>query len=95
MIRPQKTKTHRVHLTVGGNLISYEGPTSTPTAGTTTIKTHWNLVISTKNAKYATFDIKDFYLNSKLLEYEYIKIHKSLILAVFINLCNLHNLIDD
>jgi len=93
-IRHQKTETHRVRLTAGGNLISYEGTTSTPTAAITTIKAHWNSVISTKGAKYATLDIKDFYLNSKLKDYEYMKMHISLFPDEFINLYNLKHLID-
>ena len=77
-IRPQKTETHRVRLIAGGNLISYDGITSTPTAAITTIKDHWNLVISTKGARYATLDIKDFYLNSQLKDYKCMKMHVSL-----------------
>ena len=50
-IRPQKTKTHRVQLTVGGNKISYEGPVSTPTADLTTAKLHWNIILSTPDGK--------------------------------------------
>lgn len=38
--RPQKTEVHRVRLTAGGNLIKYDGNTSTPKSGITTIKTH-------------------------------------------------------
>ena len=39
-IRPQKSEKHRVRLTIGSNLISYAGTTSTPTAAITTIKAH-------------------------------------------------------
>ena len=94
-IRPQKTETHRVRLTAGGNLISYNGVTSTPTAGITTIKAHWNSVISTPGSKYATIDIKDYYLNSKLKEYEYMRIHISLIPQEFIDLYNLQSIVGD
>ena len=94
-ICPQKAETHRVRLTVGGNLISYSGITSTPTAAITTIKAHWNSVISTPGSKYATLDIKDFYLNSKLKEYEYMKMHISLFPQEFINAYNLNDLVDE
>ena len=40
IIRPQKTKTHRVRLTAGGNKLSYEGPVSTPSSDLTTDKLH-------------------------------------------------------
>ena len=93
-IRPQKTETHRVRLTAGGNLISYEGITSTPTAAITTIKTHWNSVMSTKNARHATLDIKDFFLNSNLIDYEHVKLHISLIPTEFIESHQLQDLVD-
>ena len=48
-------------------------------AGLETIKIHLNSTISTKDAKYATADIGNFYTNSKLKSPEYMKIHLSLI----------------
>ena len=83
-IRPQKTEIHRVRLNAGGNLISYKGTTSTPTVAITTIKAHWNSVISTKDVKYTPLDIKDFYLNSQLKDYKYMKMHISLFLSDFV-----------
>ena len=94
-MRPQKTETHRVQLTSGGNFISCDRTTSTPAAAIATIKAHWNSAISTKGAKYAMLDIKDFYLNSKLKEYECMKMRASLFPEEFINLCNLQDLVDD
>ena len=73
-IWPQKIEIYRVRLTAGGNLIDYPGVTSIPMAGIVTIKTHWNSVISTPNNKYYTIDIKDFYLNSLLESFEYMRI---------------------
>ena len=88
-ICPKKTESHRVQLTAGGNLISYNRTTSTPTAAITIIKAYQNSVISAENARYATLDIKDFYLNSKLKEYEYMKLHITLIPKDFVNLYQL------
>lgn len=68
--RPCKTETHRVRLTVGWNLISHAGVTSTSTAAITSIKANWNFVISAPNIYYATLDVNDFYLNSRLKDYE-------------------------
>ena len=51
-------------MTIGGNLLEYEGKTSTETASLETIKIHLNSTISTKNAKYAAADIGNFYTNS-------------------------------
>ena len=50
-IRTQKTKTHRVRLTVGGDKLSYEGPVSTTTEDLTTAKIHWNSVLSRPDGK--------------------------------------------
>ena len=40
------------------------------TADNITSKILWNSVISTKGARYAGFDIKNFYLGTPLDEYE-------------------------
>ena len=82
-----------MRLIAGGNLVSYNGITSTPIAAITTIKANWNSVILSPGSKYTTIDIKDFYLNSKLEDYEYMKIHKSLLPQEFIDLYNLQSLI--
>ena len=60
-----------MRLKAGGNLINYPGNTSILTAGIVIIKTYWNSVISAPNERYGTIDIKDFYLNTKLTNFEY------------------------
>ena len=52
------------------------------------------MVISTEGTRYATLDIKDFYLNSKLKDYKYAKIHIDLIPEEFIKLYNLYDIIE-
>jgi hypothetical protein len=58
-IRLQKAEIHRTRLTAGGNLLEYEGKTSTDTAGMETIKIHINSTISRakKGARYLCIDI--------------------------------------
>ena len=56
--RPEKEDPNRTCLTVGGNRIVYPGNISTPTVEIMTVEMHLNSVISTKGAKYCTFDIK-------------------------------------
>jgi hypothetical protein len=73
-IRPQKDEPNRVRLTVGGNLIEYLGNVSTPTADMTTAKLVINSVLSTIGATYCCFDISNFYLNTPMSHYEYMKI---------------------
>ena len=77
--KPHKDEQHRTRITVGGDRLHYSGDTSTPTASITTTKMHINSTISTDSARYLTADIKDFYLNSDLEEYEYLFIDTNLI----------------
>ncbi len=70
-VRPQKAEPNRTRLTVGGNLLDYPGAVSTKTADITTCKCLFNSVVSTPGAKYMTVDIKNFYLNTPLDQYEY------------------------
>ena len=46
-IRPHKTETHRVHVTVGGNRLDFPGDTTTNCASLTTTKCILNSTIST------------------------------------------------
>ena len=71
--RPQKKEVNRTRMVAGGNRIQYPGEVGTPTAEMMLVKILWNSVISTKGAKYMTMDLKDFYLNTPLKRYEYIK----------------------
>ncbi len=58
--RPQKEDPNRIQITAMGNLVSYKGELSVPTADINTAKIHRNSVISTKGAKYMCLDIKKF-----------------------------------
>ena len=78
-IKPNKKETHRSRLTVGGNLIRFPGDKSTATADITTMKALLNSVISTRNATFSTADIKNFYLGTTFLEYEYMKLRLAII----------------
>ena len=60
-------------MVAGGNRIQYPGEVGTPTAEMMLVKILWNSVTSTKGEKYMTMDLKDFYLNTPLKRYEYIK----------------------
>eukprot|EP00957_Ditylum_brightwellii_P172491 13132723-Ditylum_brightwellii.AAC.1 len=78
-IQPQKEETHRTRLRVGGNLIEYPGSVTTKTAEVETAKILFNSILSTKDAKFATIDIKSFYLNTPMGRYEYMNIPYHLI----------------
>ena len=61
-------------MTVGGDKVHYPGDVGMPTADLTLVKMHVNSVISTRGARYMTLDVKNFYLNTPMNRYEYVKI---------------------
>jgi hypothetical protein len=88
--RPQKSDPNRVRITVGGNLITYPGEVTTRTADMTTSKILWNSVLSTLGAKYCCADIKNFYLETPMGRYEYMRIAVHLIPDSIMRHYNLH-----
>ena len=72
--RPQKEQPRRVRITVGGDRLDYPFDTSTRTSDITTAKLLWNSVLSTKDARFITIDIKDFYLCTPMTYKQYMKI---------------------
>jgi hypothetical protein len=78
-VRPNKEEVHRVRLTVGGNLIKYDGDVLTRSADLTTSKCLWNSVISTTGAKYMCLDVKNIYLGTPMEHFEYLRIPMKLI----------------
>jgi hypothetical protein len=94
-VRPQKEEKERTRLTVGGNLIDYPGDCSTKTAGLTTAKVLFNSTISTPDAKFMCMDVKNFYLNTPMDRYEYMRLPISIIPEEIINLYNLRDIVDD
>ena len=88
--RPQKKEVNRTRMTAGGNRINYPGEVGTPTAEMALVKVLWNSVISTKNARYMTMDLKDFYLNTPLRRFEYIKLKMSDVPPEIVDEYNLH-----
>ena len=73
-MREHKAEKNRTRLTVGGNRINDPDDCGTSTADLLTVKLLLNSVISTKNAKFMMLDIKNFYLNTPLLRYEYLRL---------------------
>ncbi len=63
---PQKEDPNHVCITVGGNLINYLFELTTCTADMVSSKILWNSVISTKDARFASTDIKNMYLETPL-----------------------------
>jgi hypothetical protein len=76
-IKNHKEEKERTRLTVGGDQIEYPGDKSTRTAVLTTANFFINSVISTLGAKFLVIDIKNFYLNTPLGQFEYMVINLS------------------
>jgi hypothetical protein len=91
--RPQKADPYRVRITVGGDRIEYDGDCYTPSADLTTAKLLLNSVVSTDGAKFLGIDIKDFYLNTVLDDYQYMRIPAAYVPQAIRDQYNLHNLI--
>ncbi len=72
--RPKKAEVNWTRFTVGGDKINYPGAVATPTAEMIVTKILFNSVISTKEAKFKSIDISNFYLNSPLPRPEFVKI---------------------
>jgi hypothetical protein len=72
--RPQKADPMRIRFTVGGDRIKYDGKVTTPTADLTNVKIILNSILPAPEAKFMTADIKDFYLNTPMPRFEYMRI---------------------
>ena len=80
-ICPQKSKTHRVRLTAGGNKLDYPGDPSSPSVSLLNVKIHINNTISRAkyNTKYMCIGIKNFYLGNPMKYFQYMRTHKKFI----------------
>ena len=87
--RPEKDDPYRTRLTVGGDRVNYPGDCGTPTVNLLTVKLLLNSVVSTLNAKFMTIDIKDFYLNTPMSRFEYMRLKLSDLPAEFVKQYNL------
>ena len=94
-LRPLKEETHRVRVTIGGDKLTYEGPTATYSASLVFVKTHLNSVLSTPNARYATLDIKDYFYGTPMKSYEYVRLLIDIIPEEIIRQYNLRKLAKD
>ena len=65
-IRPEKKEKERTRFVVGGDRINYPGEVATPTADMLVAKLLFNSVVSTRDAKFMTMDISNFYLMTPL-----------------------------
>ena len=71
--KPNKLEKNRSRVTVGGDRIHCLFDCGTPTADVPVIKLLWNSTLSTKNAKYMTMDISNFYLGTPMDRPEFMR----------------------
>jgi hypothetical protein len=91
---PQKDKAHRTRLTVGGNCIDYPWKKSTPTADLTTAKLLFNSTISTPSALFYSIDLANFYLNTPMERYEYMRLWLDILPQEIIDKYNLTKIVE-
>jgi hypothetical protein len=80
-IRPQKTETHRVGMTAGGDKPDYPGDPSAPTVSMLGPKIHINSTISDAkhSARHLGLDIKNYFLGTPMAYYQYIRVPQPVI----------------
>ena len=66
-----------MRINIGGNRITFPGDVGTPTASLELAKLVFNSVLSRPSAKFTTFDICNFYLQTPLDRPEYARIKLS------------------
>ena len=77
-MRPNKSEVYRIRMTVGGDRLDAYQDVRSPAVGITDTKIHLNSTISDahKGARYCTADLKDFFLNSTMHVYQYMRLHR-------------------
>ena len=88
----EKDDPYQVHITIGGNRISYPSNCGMPMANMLTTNVLLDSVISTKGAIFMTIDIKDLYLNTPMDHPKYMQHKVAEIPDNFIALYNLNQL---
>ena len=92
--RPDKADPNCTHITIAGQNIKYPGDIGTKTASLDLVKLLLNSVLSHQGAKFVTFDIRNYYLQTPLDRPEYIRIKLSDIPQDFSDEYNLHDFVD-
>jgi hypothetical protein len=88
-VRPEKDDPDHTRITIGGNRICYPSDVGTNTASLELVKLLLNSVLSRKDARFSTIDLKNFYLDTPMLEPEYVCIKVSNIPEEFMKEYNL------
>ena len=87
--KPYKEDPNRTRITVAGSQISYPGYVGTPTGSLDLVKLIINSVLSRRNARFVSFDLKNFCLQTPMNISDYVCIKLSEISQEFIEEYNL------
>ena len=94
MTNPEKSYPNGNHITIAGQNIKWPGDVGTKTASLDIMKLLLNSVLTSKGAKFVTFDIKNFYLQTPIDRPEYVHIKITDIPQDFIGKYNLKDFVD-
>jgi hypothetical protein len=73
-VRPDKDDPDCTCITIGGNRICYPGDVGTNTTSLELVKFFLSSVLSCKGMCFSTIDLKNFYLDTPMLDPEYVRI---------------------
>ena len=94
-LRPKKEDPNRTRITIMGNRVVYAGDAGTKIASLDLCKLMMNSVLSRKEAKFITYNIRNYYLATPLHYPEYVKIKITDIPQEFIDEYNLHEYVHE
>ena len=77
-VKPHKEEPNRTRITVAGSQICYPGDVGTPTGSLDLVKLTINIVLSRCNARFVSFDLKNFYLQTPMDRSYYVCINRSM-----------------
>jgi hypothetical protein len=95
LVRPEKAEPNQTRFVVGSDRINYPGEVGTPTVEILVVTILFNSVISTKNARFMTMDVANFYLMTPLSRPEYIRVSIRNIPEEIIQEYNLNSIVTD
>ena len=73
-VKPHNEDPNRMRITVAGSQKFYPGDVGTPTGSLYLVKLIINSVLSRRNARFFSFDIKNFYLQTPMERSKYVRI---------------------
>ena len=71
-VKPHKEDNNLTRNTVAGSQFCYPGDVGTPTGSLDLVKIIINIVLSRRNARFVSFDLKNFYLQTPMDRSKYV-----------------------